>query len=306
MSKVDFIERLNNYLLPFEKSEYEEYNTPHPIIFVNGLPRSGTTLLMQYLTSSFEFGYINNLIARFWLSPLVGLRLSMSSNLSRNESDFSNFFGRTRHVSEPHEFSYFWKKWLQIEDSKPYDLKLAQNQINWYELSGVIKNMQAEVQAPFVFKGLHPCRHLKYFQKYFQNVIVIHIDRNPIEVARSLKKARIHHFGDPNHWWSVISSNYADIKSLDYSEQIPHQIYSLSTDYELNYDGLEANNLIRINFDDFLKTPKELMNRIDSRIIDLTGRSYLRNIKILPNQFKPVTQNEEDKKLDQNVQNLFN
>jgi len=303
--KVDFIERLNDYLLPFEKSEYTSPDANYPLIFVNGLPRSGTTLLMQYLTSAFDLGYVNNLMARFWLTPLVGLRLSRASNLSRNESDFSNVFGRTRHVSEPHEFSYFWKNWLRIEDSKTYEIERAQGQIDWSGLTELIKNMQAEVQAPFVFKGLHPCRHLKYFKKHFSKIIVIHIDRSPIEVARSLKKARGHHFGDPNHWWSVISSNYDDIKSLDYSEQIPRQIHSLSMEYEANYRELEPKNLIRIDFDDFIKEPKGLMRRIDARLMELSGNSFLRDIQALPSQFKSASQNEEDLKLDQNIKNLF-
>jgi hypothetical protein len=260
---------------------------------------------MQYLTSAFELGYVNNLIARFWLSPLVGLKLSLSANLNHNESDFSNVFGRTRHVSEPHEFSYFWKKWLRIEDSKAYDLALAQEKIDWLALTDLIKNLQAEVQAPFIFKGLHPCRHLNYFTKYFDNIIVIHIDRNPIEVARSLKKARSHHFGDPDHWWSVISSNYPEIKTLRYTEQIPLQIHSLSKEYEENYKALKDQNLIRINFDDFIESPKSLIIKLNDRLTELSTKQLLRDEEFLPTQFKPVPKNKEDKDLDQNVRNLF-
>ena len=40
-----------------------------PIIFVMGLPRSGTTPLVQLLVQKFKLGYVTNLVARFWESP---------------------------------------------------------------------------------------------------------------------------------------------------------------------------------------------------------------------------------------------
>ena len=43
-----------------------------PIVFVLGAPRSGTTLLTQWLAASGHFGVPSNLLARFYEAPYIG------------------------------------------------------------------------------------------------------------------------------------------------------------------------------------------------------------------------------------------
>jgi len=43
-----------------------------PVLFVTGVPRSGTTLAYQVLCASGVFGFATNLIARFYRNPAFG------------------------------------------------------------------------------------------------------------------------------------------------------------------------------------------------------------------------------------------
>ncbi|NBO54134.1 MAG: hypothetical protein EBU84_05990, partial [Actinobacteria bacterium] len=41
-----------------------------PLVFIVGVPRSGTTLLSQLFSRFLDVGYIDNIVARFWANPV--------------------------------------------------------------------------------------------------------------------------------------------------------------------------------------------------------------------------------------------
>ncbi len=301
---MSFIDNLNTSLQSLEAEQLTDVDVQYPLIFVNGLPRSGTTLLMQSLTTALKIGYVNNLMARFWNCPLSGYSLSKEVGIQFNESDFSNSFGRTKHVFEPHEFSYFWKKQLLVKSGQTYDYTSASVNIHWDHLIKILRNLQHKAEGAFLFKGLHPCRHLENFSRAFENLIVIHIHRDEIDVARSLKKARLHHFGNAQNWWSMPSSNYDVIKDLPYHQQIPRQLLSISQDYEENYRFLASEQLIRVEFDQFLKNPRSLILSISRRLNEMGFHADCEVNKV-PGNFESPKLNEVDEKMDEETRNCF-
>ena len=86
----------------------------YPIVFIIGLHRSGTTLLNQILAHTSNYGYINNIIARFWRAPVFGIQLSKQLIGEEREINFNSNYGKTNHISGPHEFSFFWHHWFKI------------------------------------------------------------------------------------------------------------------------------------------------------------------------------------------------
>jgi len=72
---------------------YEENLNDLPNIFIFGLPRSGTTLAYQLIANSLDVGYINNLMARFWLAPLSGIVLSLSIIGDKRDNSFISDYG---------------------------------------------------------------------------------------------------------------------------------------------------------------------------------------------------------------------
>ena len=103
-----FLERLNDALAPMQESMYKELPDRYPTVQVIGVPRSGSTLLVQAISSALDIGYIDNLIAAFWKAPLCGIALSRKLLPAKHNSSFESTFGRTADISEPHEFGYFW------------------------------------------------------------------------------------------------------------------------------------------------------------------------------------------------------
>src|SRR5688572_30011389 len=62
-------------LMPLDEAVADS-SSQLPVVYIVGAPRSGTTLVSQLLAKYLDVGYINNLIARFWMRPLAGIRLS--------------------------------------------------------------------------------------------------------------------------------------------------------------------------------------------------------------------------------------
>ena len=44
----------------------------YPVVFITGVPRSGSTMLLQWLANSGHFRAPTNLVSRFWRAPCVG------------------------------------------------------------------------------------------------------------------------------------------------------------------------------------------------------------------------------------------
>ena len=65
--------QLNDALAPAGDALAAAHDVPrHPVILVVGCPRSGTTLLMQWLAAAGCFSVPTNLVSRFFRAPAIG------------------------------------------------------------------------------------------------------------------------------------------------------------------------------------------------------------------------------------------
>ena len=160
-----FLEWLNGLLAGPEADGYEELEERHPTVHVLGLPRSGTTLALQLIAAHTDIAYVDHVAAAFPRAPMVGLRLAqkLRRGLPRTSS-YASDFGRTASLTEPHEFTYFWSRLLDL----PYGLDgLAQpepgHQVDWDRARRVLTNMCAAVDGPLAFKSFHVIWQLEAF-----------------------------------------------------------------------------------------------------------------------------------------------
>ena len=125
-----FLDVLNRQLEMLEPVYRKNLARGKPVIFILGLHRSGATLITQAIAKALEVGYINNFVARFWLAPVTGIRLSKNLLKDKKEIGFESDFGKTHGIAEPHEFSYFWHHWFKMEDMPPYNPEETAKEIN--------------------------------------------------------------------------------------------------------------------------------------------------------------------------------
>lgn len=202
-AEEDFLERMNRLLGADERAGYRDLPERLPTLHVIGAPRSGTTLLYQVIASGLDVGYVNNLIAAFWLAPVAGVRLSRKLGLAdAASSSFASSFGRTRGIAEPHEYGYFWNHHLRYPDLSERDPDHGAT-IDWDGLRRAIVAMAEADGRPMAFKPMLLVWHLEEMARRMPRTCYVWIRREARDTALSLLRMRRSLLGDERGWASL-------------------------------------------------------------------------------------------------------
>jgi len=247
-----------------------------PIIYIVGAPRSGSTLLSQVLSRFLSVGYINNLIARFWLRPSVGIRLSrrVVGEQGRNTISFASEHGTTRGVAEPHEFGYFWRKWLQLDGLATHTLDAAA--VAALDAAGFRIALEHEILRPFgapvVFKNLICGFQANTLTAVHRPSLFIHIRRDLEPSAASILATRQQRHGSYEAWWSLKPSTYSAIARLpSAAEQVVRQIQDTNEQLsrQLTQPDIET---VAVTYESLCRNPRAVVEDVAHRVIGLGGQ----------------------------------
>lgn len=265
-----FLLNLNQYLLAKEIDEYEDFEIEYPFIFVLGLPRSGTTLLTQLLCDSLDIGWIDNIIARFWLAPLHGIELSKILLSKSKQSEFQSDFGKSSNLSDPHEFAYFWWYWFKMEKEEDfYPQNKKEEAIDWSSFKKTMSNIQHKFKRPVIMKNMLGANYFEKITSILEKVIWIYIERDPKDIALSLLKGRMRYYGDPNTWLSVYPPEYEMLKNLPWQEQIAGQTFYLTKFYHNQLNTAKKEGVIKVTYKELCESPASIIEKVTQRVLQL-------------------------------------
>lgn len=262
LKEEEFLKEVNEVLRDREKMHYLGGSVKHPFVFIFGLPRSGTTLMSQLLAYSFDIGYVNNFIARFWLAPVTGIRLFRIFYGNEQSRNFQSNYATTKDLTGIHEFGYFWRYWLQKERiSDVVNLEESRQRIDWEGLRLTLINMQGEFGKGCCAKNIFGSYHMKELTDLLGKVLFIFIERDPLDVAVSILEARKKYYEDLNLWWSYAPPEYYKIRNLSYKEQIGGQIYYLQRFYNHELRKI-PNNVLKFNYKEVCENPQAVLDKV--------------------------------------------
>ncbi len=288
----NYLDNLNNYLKDYDFNN-SSFTTDYPSVFLVGLPRSGTTLAMQILTESLDLGFINNLTARFWKNPVVGIKLSKILEEKKEQSSFSSNYGKTKSLFEPHEFFYFWDNILNVSNNY-YDHKKRDLTFDSHKFKSEVMKLSKAFQKPTIYKGIYQGFHAKKISEVLPNTYFIYIKRKPLNVAKSLFQARIDYYNDANKWWGTHIKEYPKLKNECVEKQLATQVIRLEEEYLAQLDGLD--NKIIIDYEKLCQSPNKIISSIRNDILKKTG--YQIDIKnTIDKTFNPSSK-EVDKEVE--------
>lgn len=243
-----------------------------PTIFIFGLPRSGTTLLYQLLTQCLDIGYVNNLIAKFWLAPVIGIEMSKAVLGELRHSSYTSNLGQTNEPHGPHEFAYYWRHWLKVDS---LDDMLVFNQpnttIDWEGLGYSVRCMHGAFGNGIVFKTMYAANHMKKFYESFPKPLFIYVKREPSDVALSILSARKAYYGKANSWWATYPPNYREIAKLPFPQQIAGQVWGLQKAYDESIREVPEELVVSTSYVDLCKNPQKFVASIQQRYESLYG-----------------------------------
>ena len=278
-----------------------------PLIYIVGAPRSGTTLLSQVVSRYLPVGYVNNLMARFWLKPVVGVRLSkiLLGKNYRQAIGFESKHGVTDGLVGPHEFGYFWEHWFQLNDSKTHHLSaealarldrgglqniLEQELLSNFDMPVVFKNVICGFQAPFLV-NVH------------KNSLFIHITRDLRSTCASILESRFKRYGSYDAWWSLKPSTFLSFPD-DPVSQVVNQVIDCRREFDEQVLSSGA-EMIKIKYEDFCRNPNYVLLMICSKVANM-GWLMAPTDSVPPFQVQndTILPDELIKKLDNKIKSL--
>ncbi len=241
-----------------------------PILYIVGAPRSGTTLLSQIVSRVLPIGYINNFIARFWLRPSVGIRLSQAvlGSDSRDKFDFQSKHGVTKGPYGPHEFGYFWRHWLQLDRSPTHHL--TDTALARVDQMGLKQALEQEVLGSFgtgvVFKNVICGFHARFLTRLHPLSLFLHIKRDPFAAAASILKTRMDRFGTYETWWSIKPSTYPfDTAKGDPAAEVARQVLDTTAEMEAEL-GCQEIQSITTSYESLCQAPDKIIQTVCARL----------------------------------------
>lgn len=252
-------------LLPLEamlRSRVGAEGTQDPVVFVIGPPRSGTTLLYEWLVSSFHFSYFSNLAHRFYNSPLAVSWL-FRGHISNWRGSYSSRLGHIAGWGSPNEGGWLWNQYLPPDVDSLGSLSAKQV----LRLRALVYGTRSIFAQPFLNKNvMHSCR-IDLLSELFPGCVFIEVRRSVADNIRSIVRARRSH-PTSERWWSVMPRAAKDYLDADHITQAYVQVTEVQREIEASIAGLGQDRRIVVDYDDFCQNSGSYISAVSSFLLN--------------------------------------
>lgn len=263
----DLLHEVNRYLAAAESTQVSSaHTTPRlPLVFIVGAPRSGTTLMLQWLAASNVFAYPSNLLARFYAAPHIGAKIQQlitdprfdyHDELSASEHaiTWSSNVGKTQGMLQPHEFFYFWRRFFAVDQAQ----KLTPEQLRSADPVGFAAGwaaIEAAFGKPVAAKGILLQYDIERLAAWLPTSVFIHTVRDPAANVESLLRARERVYGSRATWFSVRPPEHDWLQHEDPGTQVAGQVLYTNARISESLRSIPAARGMRVEYQDFCAKP---------------------------------------------------
>lgn len=249
-----------------------------PAVFVVGCPRSGTTLAYQWLAASGLFTYPTNFTARFptvpWLAERVQRLLrdpacdcngELTLETAAGAGNFHSRLGKTKGPFAPHEFWYWWRRFLPEGETHALDAgQLAR--VDTARLLRELAAWEAVLDKPVLMKGLILDWNLPWLARLLPRAVFVHVRRDPLATMQSLLGAREDFFGHTADWYSFRPPEYPRLQQLDPVRQVAAQVFHTARAVSAGLAGLPASRRLEVAYADLCRAPAAVHEGLRERL----------------------------------------
>jgi hypothetical protein len=278
----DLIHELKQLLEPIQQKKQEEFTAPKwPVGIIVGNPRSGSTLLLQWIASLNQFSYPSNVLTRFAYSPYIGALIQKmlfdpkfdyhdDFKDIRSGINFQSDLGKSRGALATNEFQHFFRCYLPNKEI--FAEYLDENALGNVDISGLRKGLASieyALEKPFFTKGTFIQFNIDYFYENIPELFFVMIRRDPLQIMQSLVLSRENYYGSREKWFSVKPFEYQSLVNQDIYHQIAGQVYFTDKAILHGLKTVPEGRKIIIDYEDFCKSPKELYELIIDKYANL-------------------------------------
>lgn len=258
---------LKTLLAPIGPKLTADHQMPRwPVLFIIGPPRSGTTLLLQFLHAAGVFATPSNLISRFYFAPALGARLQRlifdSAFDYRGEMANAGFawtleseLGRTQGPLQPNEMLHFWRRFVPNYD--PESLSATSiAAVDTAAIAAELAALEAVLEKPLAMKGGLLQSSLATLDACAQPALFVALRRDPLYIAQSLLLARERHYGRRVLWWSYRPTQYEQLRALDAFHQVAGQAHYASKLLDEQLALIPPDRWLALEYAEFCAAPQ--------------------------------------------------
>lgn len=300
-------EIINSGLNPVERyliNKYKGQNIIYSPVFIIGAPRTGSTILYEYVTNYLDLKYINNFMAKFYKSLYLSSLVSHKIFKDESHDCFDSKHGKTYGLNAPHECGSFWYRWLPKDKHFVKFDEIDSNSKD--EIYTTITAITNKFNKPFIFKNLNAGQRMRLIKETFPNALFIYIKRNPLYTAQSILRGREKTYNDRSKWWSIMPKEYDELLDLPYPEQIVKQIYYLQKQIETDLSLFPSQNSYVIKYKDFCFDTEEEINLIKEFLENNYDKKINLKKNINPNKVYYSNEQKIDDKTFHKLKEIIN
>lgn len=269
----DILREINDLLGSAERDAFAPSPPAKPLLFVVGAPRSGTTLMMQWLASSGEFAYPTNLLSRFYAAPYVGARIQQLltdpsldyrdelAELHAGGVAWTSDVGKTQGILQPHEFFYFWRRFFPVDQAQQLtDEQLAASDPHGFAAGW--GSIERAFGKPVATKGILLQYDIRRLAEWLPTAIFIHTRRQPFFNVQSILWARERVLGSRDAWFSARPPEYEWLRNSDPYLQVAGQVEYTNRSIDAELAELAPERAVRVAYEDFCADPAAVWHRL--------------------------------------------
>lgn len=271
----ELLKDINGLLGPVEANSISPFaKTKYPVILVMGSPRSGSTLMMQWLASSGHFSYPTNLLSRFYSAPSIGAKIQlMLTKYDFNkeifdfneEIPFASNLGKTKGALAPNEFWYFWRRFFKFGEIQVLDEK-ALKSVDSKSFVSELAAIESVFEKPFAMKGMILNWNIPFLSEILEKVLFIYTERHPFYNIQSLLESRINYYGDIKGWYSFKPPEYESLKDKDPYEQVAGQVFYTNRAIKEGLKKIDEKKYLSVCYEEFCQNPEKIFGKIREKL----------------------------------------
>ena len=219
----------------------------HPILFIIGPPRSGSTIFYQLLSSLLDISYVDNLANLARENPYMGFRLSHRIFGSRSHSSFTSEYGQTTAggLHAPAEALFFYKWFPDHHFTRASDLSSKQASEFRQTLFAMIK----KANKAMVIKNLSFSLRIQALKEILPDAKYIVVLRDPLYTAQSLLQGMRKNKHPENKVWSIHPRNYKELEKLDPHEMVVKQVNQIERQIAEDLRSVPKENILYVEYE---------------------------------------------------------
>ncbi len=272
---------LNGLLAVCQEQVNQQYTRPRfPLLLIMGLPRSGTTLFLQWLAESKQWGYPSNITSRFYGAPYIGVRIQqilIDHDYKGEITDFqktvpyASSLGKTKGATAPHEFWYFWRRFFPFDKDVDVVPSEALANVDVDCLNAELATLEAALGKPLAMKAMLLNWHIPFLDGAFKKVLFVHIKRDPLYVMQSIMEGRRRNFGSEEKWYSFKPPEYRWLKDLEPVHQVAGQVHFILKAVNEGLAHIAEPCKLEIDYEQFCLNPAGVWETLCSK---MTAQGY--------------------------------